>query len=167
MNVLAIGAHPDDCEIGCGGALALHADAGDRVAICCATDGDAGGVDARPEDLAATRRREAEVAADAIGAAEVRFLGLPDGRLAWAGYDLVAALVRLVRELRPEVVYAHHPGDAHPDHEALGRAAIRCHASQMGLVAFDEVALGLNRYRSVLLRTATHVEAFGTARTTW
>ena len=220
MNVLAIGAHPDDCEIGCGGALALHADAGDRVAICCATDGDAGGVDARPEDLAATRRREAEVAADAIGAAEVRFLGLPDGRLAWAGYDLVAALVRLVRELRPEVVYAHHPGDAHPDHEALGRAAIdacrragtpyfpelgpgphrvgelrlfevwtpvcevattidissvterkaaaiRCHASQTGLVAFDEVALGLNRYRSVLLRTATHVEAFSTARTTW
>ena len=46
-------------------------------------------------------------------------------------------------------------------------AAIRCHASQRATAAFDEIALGLNRYRSVLLRTATHVEAFGTARTAW
>jgi LmbE family N-acetylglucosaminyl deacetylase len=46
-------------------------------------------------------------------------------------------------------------------------AAIRCHPSQAGTAAFDEIALGLNRYRSILLRSATHVEAFGAARTTW
>ncbi len=219
MNVLAIGAHPDDAEIGCGGALALHADAGDRVAIACATDGEAGGTGAPPVKLARIRREEASTAASVLGAAEVRFLGFPDGRLAWAGYDLIAALVRLVRELQPEIVYAPHAADAHPDHAALSSAsvdavrragarvfpglgephraetlrlyevwtplsevaytvdisgvaarkaaAIRCHASQGGTAAFDEVALGLNRYRSILLRTAVHVEAFGTARTIW
>lgn len=219
MNVLALGPHPDDAEIGCGGALALHADAGDRVTVACATDGEAGGIGTAPAALAAIRRGEATAAAAVLGAAELRFLGFPDGRLGWAGYDLMAALVRLVRDLRPEIVYAPHPGDAHPDHATLaasaidavrragahafpelgaphrpgelrlyevwtplagvavtvdissvaGRkaAAIRCHASQRGTVAFDEVALGLNRYRSILLRTATYVEAFGTTRTAW
>lgn len=217
MNVLALGAHPDDAEIGCGGVLALHADAGDCVTIACATDGEAGGIGVPPVKLARIRREEASAAAAVLGAGEVRFLGFADGRLAWAGYDLVAALGRLVRERRPALVYAPHPDDAHPDHAALaaaaidavrragahafpelgephraealrlyevwtplaevavtvdisgvaGRkaAAIRCHASQRGTTAFDEIALGLNRYRSVLLRTATHVEAFGTART--
>lgn len=219
MNVLALGAHPDDAEIGCGGALALHADAGDRVAIACATDGEAGGRGVPPVKLARIRREEASAAAGVLGAVEVRFLGFPDGRLAWAGYDLVAALVRLVRELRPEIVYAPHAADAHPDHAALSAAsvdavrragarafpglgephraealrlyevwtplsevaytvdisgvaarkaaAIRCHASQGGTAAFDEVALGLNRYRSILLRTAVYAEAFGAARTSW
>ncbi len=219
MNVLALGAHPDDAEIGCGGALALHADAGDRVYIACATDGEAGGMGVPPVKLARIRRDEATEAAGVLGADGVRFLGFPDGRLAWAGYDLVAAIVRIARELRPGIVYAPHPADAHPDHAALAvaaidavrragvrafpelgephradelrlyevwtpiaevavtvdissvaerkAAAIRCHASQRGTAAFDEIALGLNRYRSVLLRTATYVEAFGAARTTW
>ncbi len=220
MNVLAIGAHPDDCEIGCGGVLALHADDGDRVTIACATDGDAGGIGRPAAELAALRREEAVAAARVIGAAEPRFLGFPDGRLAYAGYDLVAVLGRLVREERPSLVYTHDPDDAHPDHAHLGRAvidacrragapcfpelgpdphrvdalrlfevwtpvrevavlvdisstvgrkaaAIRCHASQTRLVAFEEIILGLNRYRSIHQRTATHVEAFGTARTTW
>ncbi|MEN6341183.1 MAG: PIG-L deacetylase family protein [Methanospirillum sp.] len=219
MNVLALGAHPDDVEIGCGGALALHADAGDSVTVLCVTDGEAGGFGATPAVLAATRRNEAAAAAAELGAARVRFLGFPDGRLAWAGYDLVAALALLVRELRPGIIYAPHPGDAHPDHAALavaaldavrragahafselgephrvgelrlyevwtpltdigvtvdisgvaGRkaAAIRCHASQAGTATFDEVALGLNRYRSILLRSATYAEAFDTVRTTW
>ncbi len=219
MNVLALGAHPDDAEIGCGGALALHADAGDRVTVACATDGEAGGIGTAPTALAAIRREETEAAAAVLGVAELRFLGFPDGRLAWTGYDLVAALARLVRELRPEIVYAPHSADAHPDHAALAAAAIdavsragahafpelgephragelrlyevwtpladvavmvdisnvaerkaaaiRCHPSQRTTAVFDEVALGLNRYRSVLLRTATYVEAFGTARTAW
>ncbi|MGE5459010.1 MAG: PIG-L deacetylase family protein [Solirubrobacterales bacterium] len=219
MNVLALGAHPDDVEIGCGGALALHADAGDRVAIACATSGEAGSTGVPPSTLARIRREEAAAAAAVLGATELRFLGFADGRLAWAGYDLVAALAILVRELRPELVYAPHPADAHPDHAALAAAAIdavrragahafpelgefhradalrlyevwtplagvavtvdisgvadrkaaaiRCHASQRRTAAFDEIALGLNRYRSILLRTATYVEAFGAARTAW
>ncbi|HIH03907.1 MAG TPA: PIG-L family deacetylase, partial [Methanoregulaceae archaeon] len=63
MNVLALGAHPDDADIGCGGALALHADAGDRVTITCATDGEAGGIGTAPTALAAIRREETEAAA--------------------------------------------------------------------------------------------------------
>ena len=90
MNVLALGAHPDDAEIGCGGTLALHADAGDRVTIACVTDGEAGGMGVPPVKLARIRREEAAAAAVVLGVEEIRFLGFPDGRLAWAGYDLVA-----------------------------------------------------------------------------
>ncbi len=219
MNVLALSAHPDDAEIGCGGTLALHADAGNRVTIACVTDGEGGDTGVPPVKLARIRREETTAAAAVLGVGEIRFLGFHDGRLTWAGYDLVAVLGWLVRELRPEIVYIPHAGDAHPDHAALTAAAIdavrragahafpelggphrasesrlhevwtplgevgvtvdissvadrksaaiRCHASQRATVAFDELALGLNRYRSVLLRTATHVEAFGTARTAW
>jgi LmbE family N-acetylglucosaminyl deacetylase len=219
MNVLALGAHPDDAEIDCGGALALHAHAGDRVTVACATDGEAGGIGVPPVKLARIRREETAAAGAVLGAEEVRFLGFPDGRLPWAGHDLISALGRLIHELRPEIVYIPHAGDAHPDQAALAAAAIdavrragahafpelgeprrvsdlrlyevwtplaeigvtvdisgvadrkataiRCHASQRTTAAFDEIALGLNRYRSILLWTATHVEAFGTARTTW
>jgi LmbE family N-acetylglucosaminyl deacetylase len=220
MHVLAIGAHPDDCDIGCGGTLALHAEARDRVTICCATDGGAGAVDIPAAELSPIRRRETAAAAAKLGAAEVRFLDFSDGRLAYAGYDLVLAVGRLVREQKPSIVYTHHAGDAHPDHAALATAvidairragtpyfqelgpvphqvgdlrlfevwtplpdvahtvdisseadrkaaAIRCHATQLERYAYDEIALGLNRYRTVHLRTARFVEAFGTARTTW
>ena len=120
MNVLALGAHPDDAEIGCGGALALHADAGDRVTVACATDGEARHGRAAvkladpPRGDRSGRRRPRR--------GRVRFLGFPDGRLAWAGYDLVAVLGRLVCD-RPNRL---HPprGDAHPDHAALAAAAI-------------------------------------------
>ena len=188
MNVLAIGAHPDDIEIGCGGALALHGLDGDQVVVCCATDGEAGGLSQAPTEIGAVRRAEAVAGAQRLGVLEPRFLGFPDGQLADAGFRLVTALGRLVREERPALVYVHHPEDVHPDHAHLGIAAIDA-CRRAGADAFPElgpnphrvdgirlyevwtplheVALGLNRYRSILLRSAVHVEAFGMARATW
>jgi len=81
MRVFAVGAHPDDPEIGCGGSMALHAAAGDRVAVLYATSGGAGSIGVSEEETAARRRAEAEEACAVLGAEAAIFLGFPDGRL--------------------------------------------------------------------------------------
>ncbi len=76
VDVLAIGAHPDDIEICCGGTLALMARAGRRVGILHLTSGEAGTRGTTEE-----RRREAAAAAEILGAHELEFLALGDGAL--------------------------------------------------------------------------------------
>jgi bacillithiol biosynthesis deacetylase BshB1 len=113
VDVLAIGAHPDDVELGCGGTLALLARQGRRVGIVHLTRGERG-----TRGTAAERRREAEAAAAALGAAELAFLDCGDGALR-TGEAEEDALIELLRRLRPEVVLGPTPEDRHPDH---GRA---------------------------------------------
>ena len=113
LDVLAIGAHPDDVELGCGGTLALLARRGKRVGIAHLTRGEAG-----TRGTVAERRREAERAAAALGAEELEFLDCGDGALR-TGAAEEDALIDLLRRLRPELVLGPPPCDRHPDH---GRA---------------------------------------------
>ena len=66
MNVLAIGAHPDDLEAFCGGTLARYAQNGDNVIMCVVTDG-RGRPSGNPEQIVQIRKREAQASADIIG----------------------------------------------------------------------------------------------------
>lgn len=113
LDVLAVGAHPDDVELACGGTLAVLAGAGRRVGILHLTRGEAGTRGTTEE-----RRREAEAAAEALGVAELLFLDCGDGALR-RGREEEDALIALIRRHRPEVVLAPVPEDRHPDH---GRA---------------------------------------------
>ncbi len=113
LDVLAIGAHPDDVELGCGATLALLARQGRQVGILHLTRGEAG-TRGTPEE----RRLEAETAAQALGVAAVEFLDCGDGGLR-SGPDEENAVVGVLRRLRPELVLAPPPSDRHPDH---GRA---------------------------------------------
>lgn len=113
LDVLAIGAHPDDVELGCGATLAKLARAGRRIGILHLTSGEAG-TRGTPE----TRRREAERAGEILGAATVDFLALGDGALR-TGAAEEDELVAVLRRRRPELVFAPAPEDRHPDH---GRA---------------------------------------------
>jgi bacillithiol biosynthesis deacetylase BshB1 len=113
LDVLAIGAHPDDAELGCGGTLALLARAGRRVGLLHLTAGEAGSRGSAEE-----RRREAEAAAAALGAATLAFLDWGDGGLR-SGAGEEDALIAELRRLRPELVLGPTPADRHPDH---GRA---------------------------------------------
>lgn len=110
-DVIAVGAHPDDVELGCGGVLARLAAIGHRVGIVDLT---AGEMASRGE--VAQRREEARRAATALGVAWRTCLGLPDGGLAAHDPAQQAALVALLRRARPRAVLAHHGGDPHPDH---------------------------------------------------
>ena len=113
LDVLAVGAHPDDVELACGGTLALLARRGKRVGIAHLTRGEAG-----TRGTVAERRREAERAAAALGAAELEFLDCGDGGLR-TGVAEEEAVIALLRRLRPELVLGPPPVDRHPDH---GRA---------------------------------------------
>jgi LmbE family N-acetylglucosaminyl deacetylase len=122
-RVLALGAHPDDEVVGCGGLLALLADAGATVDVCFATDGEATRGSALPAaEVGRRRRAEAEAACRILGTRAPRFLGLPDGALGDHHAALAAALAALVDELQPEVVIAPWAHDGHPDHRAVHAA---------------------------------------------
>jgi LmbE family N-acetylglucosaminyl deacetylase len=110
MRVLAVGAHPDDVELGCAGTLARHAGAGDQVTMLVLTGG--GG---RPGGIA-RRAAEQEAAARVIGA-DLRWGGFPDGSIT-TDRPAVELLDALLAELRPDVVYGHAPSDTHQDHRA-------------------------------------------------
>ncbi|MEM9290498.1 MAG: bacillithiol biosynthesis deacetylase BshB1 [Acidobacteriota bacterium] len=113
LDVLAIGAHPDDVELGCGGTLAKLAAQGRRVGICHLTRGEAG-TRGTPQE----RQREAEAAAEALGAVSLSFLDCGDAQLR-RGVDEEDALIALLRRTRPQVLLGPTPADRHPDH---GRA---------------------------------------------
>ncbi len=119
MRALAIGAHPDDLEIYCWGALSAWAAEGAALTLAVATDGARGGV-GEASALAHRRRAEATAAAATLGLAP-RFLDFPDGGLA-ADAALVGALRALVAEAKPDVIVTHCPEDYHADHRALAAA---------------------------------------------
>jgi bacillithiol biosynthesis deacetylase BshB1 len=113
VDVLAIGAHPDDIEIACGGTVALLVGQGLRVGFVHLTRGEMG-----TRGTAVERQREAEAAAAALGVASVRYLDCGDGGLRTTSVE-EDALIEALRELRPRLVLGPAPADRHPDH---GRA---------------------------------------------
>ena len=131
-RILVIAAHPDDVDFGAAGTVARWTDAGTDVSYCLVTDGDAGGSDpgiARSE-MATLRRREQTEAADRVGVHDLRFLGYPDGRVE-ASLALRRDLTRVIRQIRPDRVVCPsperdyvRPGISHPDHRAVGSAAL-------------------------------------------
>jgi bacillithiol biosynthesis deacetylase BshB1 len=115
LDVLAIGSHPDDVELGCGATLALLAAAGRSVGILHLTRGEAG-----TRGTAEERETEARAAAEALGATAVDFLDCGDGRLRM-GEPEEDAVIAVLRRWRPEVILGPTPDDRHPDHHRAFR----------------------------------------------
>jgi len=120
MNVLAIGAHPDDLEILCGGTLARCVRRGDRVTMLVMTDGSAGHAEIPAAELASIRQREAGAAAAVIGAQFV-WLGLRD-EFVFNDEPTRLLLLNAIRGAQPDLILTHNPEDYHPDHRATSRA---------------------------------------------
>lgn len=114
MNILAVGANPDDIEFLCSGTLALYAQNGHRVSMAYLTAGDKGGEGVSPGEIAATRKREAEKAAALIGA-DVFPLGIPDGEVE-PTLENRRLLVDVIRKSEPDVIITHNPNDYMSDH---------------------------------------------------
>ncbi len=125
VRALAIGAHPDDVDFGCGATLAKWAADGCEVHVLVCTDGSKGTWDptADHDQLVATRKGEQRAAAVALGATgEVGFLGWPDGELA-SGMTERAQVASWIRRTKPSVVLGHDPWKRyrlHPDHRHAG-----------------------------------------------
>ena len=123
MNVLAIGAHFDDVELGCGGVLAKHASAGDNVYVYVATVSgfsDHNNQAVRSNDLAL---REAQSAMGVLGVKE-----LICGQFKTLAVEFVDSLnveiIRIVIEKKIDIVYTHWIGDVHHDHQAVAKASL-------------------------------------------
>lgn len=121
-DVLAVGPHPDDVELGCGGTLARLARGGMRVGILDLTAGELG-----TRGDVTVRAREAEAAARALGVSWRSCLALPDGGIRASDSGQVEKAVEALRCAGPRVLLLPHPDDPHPDHgeaAALLRRAV-------------------------------------------
>jgi LmbE family N-acetylglucosaminyl deacetylase len=162
-RALAIGAHPDDVEFGCGGTLAKWAAAGCEVHHLLCTDGSKGSWD--PEEdtatLVARRREEQRAAARALGATgQVVFLDWPDGELE-AGVRQRGQVAFWIRRLRPTVVLGHDPWKRyrlHPDHRNAGLLAVEGIVAARDPHFFPEQQVPPWRPSSLLLWEADEVD---------
>jgi LmbE family N-acetylglucosaminyl deacetylase len=124
VSAMAIGAHPDDIEFGCGATLAKWAAAGAVLHHVVLTDGAKGSWDPDQDEsvLVALRKEEQRRAATLLGGGDVTFLGRTDGELR-DDPNARWEVSRLLRLIRPDVVLAHDPWRRyrlHPDHRAAG-----------------------------------------------
>lgn len=110
VDILAIGAHPDDVELGCGGTLAKLISEGKKVAIVDLTQGELG---TRGTNL--TRAEEAAEASQILGISARENLKMKDGFiLNTEEYQM--QVVKMIRKYQPEIVFANAIDDRHPDH---------------------------------------------------
>lgn len=114
-RVLAIGAHPDDIEIGCAGALLDHRRRGDRLSLLTLSRGAVGG-DHRQ------RVSESALAADSLGA-QLLLGDLPDTEID-PGIDTIRLVESVVRVIDPTIVYVHSTHDNHQDHRSVHTAVL-------------------------------------------
>ncbi|MDR3718155.1 MAG: PIG-L family deacetylase [Bryobacteraceae bacterium] len=119
LRILAIGAHPDDCDIQFGGTAAKLARAGHRVKFLALTNGDAGHQSIGGAPLAKRRFLEAQESARRLGIAEYQILDNHDGEL-MPTLEVRRQVIRAIREWKADIVLAPRPNDYHPDHRYTG-----------------------------------------------
>lgn len=121
-RILAIGAHFDDVELGCGGTLARHAAAGNRVTVCVVTDSGYSDPKGREIRSAAQARREGEAAAALLGYSLI-CLNLPTFGVE-DSEALTGKLTALIEDLQIDTLYTHWDGDTHRDHRNTALCSI-------------------------------------------
>jgi len=143
VDILAIGAHPDDIELACCGTLLRHLDQGKSVGLLDLTRGELG-----TRGSAEIRDREAAQSAKLMGAAFRKNLKLPDGFFTYTREN-VKMIIQVVRACRPTIVLANAVTDRHPDHGRAARLISEaCYYSGLQkVVTYDEQGRPQDRWR--------------------
>ena len=139
LDALAVGAHPDDVELACGGTLAKLVSLGYRVGVMDMSRGEMG-----TRGSGEIRAREAAAASRELNLVVRDNLDLPDGRI-WLTEESRDKMVRKIRLCRPRVVFTHYWEDPHPDHVHTCQI-VREAAHVAGLAKYDAEA-GQERFR--------------------
>jgi LmbE family N-acetylglucosaminyl deacetylase len=116
VNVVAVGAHPDDVELGCGATLLRHVARGDEVTILVMTAGQRGLVDGM------SRPKEQQAAAEMLGV-ELRWGGFEDGAVP-DGAEAITVIDDVLAATSAEILYTHAVEDTHQDHRATATASL-------------------------------------------
>lgn len=162
-RVLIVGAHPDDPDFACGGAVARWTAAGVAVWYVVVTSGDKGTTDPAGETAAFCRQREAEQEASArfLGVEGVTFLRLTDGEV-FDTLELRGQITAEIRRFKPDLIVTHDPLTRlyrqHADHRAVGFAALHAAFPSSRLMTFfpEQAADGLGPHlvqRALLFAT--------------
>lgn len=120
LRIIAIGAHPDDCDSKFGGTAALFAEMGHAVKFLSLTNGDAGHQNQGGGALAKRRRAEAEEAGRRLGIAEYEVLDNHDAEL-MPTLEVRHQVIRRIRQWDADIVLGLRPNDYHPDHRNAGK----------------------------------------------
>lgn len=148
-TVLAVGAHPDDVEIGVGGTLAAHASSGDRLVILTMSGGSVGG-------NAGARHQESEEAAAVVGA-QLIHLSFEDTHLDPASGP-ITAVEKVIREFRPDQIYTHSNRDRHQDHRAVHQSVQVASRDVGDLACFQSPSSTTDFQPNLFVDIAEHLE---------
>ncbi len=116
MNVLAIGAHPDDIEFGCGGSLIQYGRKGHTVFLLILTEGESGGI-------GSVRRTEQLNASKILQAKEIFFSNYRDTQIP-VDKILISKIEETLCSVKPELIFVNYPDDTHQDHRNLAMATV-------------------------------------------
>ncbi len=122
LNIIVIGAHPDDPEK-VGGTAYNWIQQGHNVVMVSVTNGNAGHHELTRDQLERTRREEARRAGEVIGVKNYILLDINDGEL-MPTYENRLKIIRLIREHKADIVITHRPYDYHPDHRYTGQLVL-------------------------------------------
>lgn len=116
MNILAIGAHPDDIEFGCGGTLIKYSKRGHRIYLLVLTKGEVG---ARPS----IRKREQVRSAKLLKVKKVYWGNFPDTKVP-VDKRLITVIENAMKDSKPDIIFFNYYHDIHQDHRAVAEGAI-------------------------------------------
>jgi LmbE family N-acetylglucosaminyl deacetylase len=114
VNILAIGAHPDDIEFGCGGALIKYTRKGHRLFLLVMTGGSLGG-------SSSVRMKEQQASGKILGAEKIFWGGYEDTHLI-VDVELIGKIEAVIAEIKPDFIFCNFPDDTHQDHRHLAQA---------------------------------------------
>lgn len=148
MKVLAVGAHPDDVELGCGATLLAHRARGDSVALLVLTGGEHG-----PQGQS-SRMSEQEIAASILGA-DLYWGGFEDGSVP-EGRAGVTVVEDVIRATGADIVYTHSPRDSHQDHRSAAVATLAA-GRHVSRILMYETPSSLGFTPTVFVDAAAHL----------
>lgn len=131
MNILAVGAHPDDIEVGCAGTLIKYAQRGHNIFLLLISKGEMGGE-------AEVRYKEQMKAAEIIGVRDVFWGGFTDTELLNRGNEIIHSVEGYIQEIQPSFIFVNFFDDTHQDHRTVNRSVLSA-ARYVRNVMFYEV----------------------------
>jgi len=157
LNVMAVGAHPDDIEFGCGGTLINHKDNGDKVIYVCMTDTQSvdkttGKIIRSHEQL----KKETQCAAEVLGVDEVYYLSFQDLNVPF-NLESVSELEKIIKFYEIDTIYTHWSGDSNQDHIATFKTTMAAARYVPNVYCYEQIPIPrhtdnpmrINSYRDI------------------
>ena len=141
MNIMAIGAHPDDIEFGCGGTLINHKDNGNKVIYVCMTDTES--IDATEGKIIRTEsqlKSETQCAADILGVDKIHYLPFKDLHVPFS-FDSVSRLESLIKHYEIDTIYTHRSGDSNQDHISTFKTTMAAARYVKNIYCYEQIPI--------------------------